>query len=325
MLFRYRLTFNGLVAVVIAAAATAATAQQPSPPLTSFDPATDGARFGQLFRPYGVRPDRAATASAAGLAFDLGPRKDPGHVGVKATTALTGDFAVEVKYELVTAPERADEGYGVTIGLGVSVDSKQGGASVARGAYKQDGQQYSAGRSVPRAKGVHYASRHFPTTAKAGRLGLRRVRDEVVLLAADAPTGEWVELQRYPFPTAPVQTLSLYADTGGAAVPLKGRFYDLRLLTGAAVPTADAKKGPPGTTIVPMPNPATEPVGETAADVTAVPVTGPGSAGAGVRGWWWIPALTFVFGVAVGMYIHRVYASRTPSTPDEAQPQDGRP
>lgn len=280
-------------------------------PLTAFDPAKDAGRIGQAFLPYGVRPDRAVAVSAGVVTFDLGARRDAGHVGVKAKSALSGDFSVEFKYELSAAPDRADDGYGVTLGVSVQADHKTGGASAARGFYKADGQQYSAGRSLPRAKGVHYASRHFPTAAKSGRLAIRRLRDEVIVLAADSPSADWLELQRYPFTNAPVQTISLYADTGGAAAVFKGRIYDISVMTGSSIPTGDYKRGPVGTTIVPLPDPLTEPY-ETAdaADVSAIPITGPASAGIGARGWWWIPVLTFVLGLAVGVYSRRLFRTR---------------
>lgn len=241
-----------VVAGVLAAGPVSA---QSGRPLERFDPAADAPRFARVFREYSVRPGRAVTLSPQGMAFELAATPNAGHVGARAGAMLAGDFAVEVRYEVATLPETVTTGYGVLFGLSVTAPGTDGSASLVRGVYKE-GSQLSAGRALPQPKGTHYASRRFPTDAKAGRLGLRRVKDEIIAIAADTPTGDWVELNRYPFPTEPVEAVNLYADTGGAAAELKGRLYDLRVVSGGPVSLADVKKGPAGKTFVPLPMPA---------------------------------------------------------------------
>ncbi len=298
-LFRY-IVF-GVVAFSIVGAEYA-SAQPPPPALAGVDSTQDKNRFGQLFIPYGVRPERAVAFTPDGVSFQLGSKRDPGHVGVRAKGALAGDFSIELRYELTTLPGVVDDGYGASLGIGVNVDYKVGGASIARGVYKSDGSQYSAGRTIPRSKGMHYATAHFPTTAKSGRLALRRVGGEILLLAADSPTGEFLELERYPFPTQSVQDISIYADTGGAIGEFKGRIFDLKITSGAAASQAPAKPGPAGKIIVPLPDPEPATSPQLVGDVSEIPMS---PSTTPVRGSWWIPVLTFVVGIIVGVGIRR--------------------
>ncbi len=279
----------------------------PGVSLQNFDATRDWSNFGRLFAPYGVRSDRTVTTEATGLRFQLGPRKDPGHVGMKADAPLSGNFQVEVKYEIEACPSRIEEGYGVGFGIWINVGDQVGGASLVHGIYHRQGERFNASFSVPRFQGVYYATTVFPTKSKHGRLAVRRVGQEVILLAADSPSGDLLELTRYPCPDVPTKTIHLFADTGGAAAEFRGRMYDLQIRTGSAVPT-EAKKAPGGKVQSPYlpPQSASAPVPDQAdVSVLSLPTT------AQPRAVWWLPVLTFILGLGIGIMITRLMIRRS--------------
>src|SRR5262249_46880515 len=150
--------------------------------------------------------------------------------------------------------------------------------------------------NVPRPKGVIYATSRAPAQSRQGRLALRRVGSEAVVLVAEDAAGELLEIKRYPFTDQPMRLVTLFLATGGSAVDVRARLYDLQVRTGADVPTT-AKQGPQAVTFVPMPR-ETEPIAS-AEQPEPSPVAPPPTP----RGQpnWWLGGVGFLLGLAVGI------------------------
>lgn len=301
-------TFSRVALAVVVALGQGSSAT--AGPSGGFDPVADAKNFTKLFYRYNHdKPDRAITLSPNGALYKLGPKKGAGHVGVGSKQFdLDGDFMFEVKYEMLTLPEKINEGYGVFFGISAEYAAHAGGASVTRVVPANAPHRYGAGRYAPKEKGTHYASQIYPTETRAGRLGLRRVNGEVTQLVSDTPDGDFEELHRYPLP-GPIASLAAFADTGGAAVELGVRVYDFRVTLGRDVPPAPEKKRPGGVTRSPWPPPgqpvvaAPAPTAAPRVVATAEPVPKPTPAPAGVP--WLLSMLTFAVGVGVGVALLR--------------------
>jgi hypothetical protein len=288
-----------LVSMLLVVAENAAA--QPAHSLTKFDSATDWASFPKLFKPFDARPGRAVAHGPKGLTFTLAPRKQKGPVGMEAGVTLTGNFQIEVKYNLEVFPDKVEEGYGVYLGISVvAADNRVGRASINRGVYANAGHQYAAGRDVPAPKGIVYARSRAPASSREGRLALRRVGSEAIALVADGPGEELLVIKRYPFTEEPMRTFTLFTDTGGAAVQVRARLHDLQVRTGADV-TNTTRQGATATTIVPMP-------GEAQSTTSADPSeTAPFSPLRGIRAQpnWWLGCGGLLIGLVVGICVGR--------------------
>ncbi|MBN9518094.1 hypothetical protein J0H58_06190 [bacterium] len=243
------------VAAVAAAAALVSLPPAPAQPPTKFDAATDWERFPRLFRPDGIKDGRKVTARPDGsILFEFSPLKAARNSGMRAEWSLRGNFEVEVKYDLTDFPDRSDEGDGVMIGVAVAADPKVGLASVKRGVFRGHGHQNRLTRGVPKEGGkMTYVIAGVPTAAKTGRLVLRRVGTDIIGLSADTADGPLTEWKRYPFTDGPVRVVNLNADAGGSDAAFTARLYDLRVRTGADVPTEPGPPGPVARTITPTP------------------------------------------------------------------------
>jgi hypothetical protein len=184
----------------------------------------------------------------------MAPSKYNGPNSVQAEVRLPNNYQIEVKYELLTFPDKVQNGYGVGVGLWVEGAAVDGQARAVRTVEPNRGPQYMAGRtSLMPGNKTHYAIAMSPAVSRDGRLGLRRMGTQIAMLAAEAPTDPLEEYQRYPLSEAPTRLLSLYSTTGGCEVELKARLYDLRILTGSDLPPQPPRRGEPTTTIVPFP------------------------------------------------------------------------
>jgi len=98
-------------------------------------------------------------------------------------------------------------------------------------------------RERPGEGGPTYDAESFPATARKGRMGIRRIGTEIVLLAGDRGA-EPTEIKRIAFTGEPIHQIRLYADTGGADLPLEGRFSEIVIraesIDGAALPPKSA-------------------------------------------------------------------------------------
>ena len=299
---------------------------------SSFDMEKDAAKIPRLFRLFNTAPNRNAELIPGGIVFEIGPGKAPGNVGYDLDAHIVGDFQIEVKYEILEAPEVVSEGYGLMLGMRAKISKEVGDGAMNRGIYVREGGSYHTGRAVPLGGGTRYAGRGFPTKSKHGRMGLRRVGDTLYYFAAETPDGAFVRLTDYPYPgDKAVSLVTLYADSGGSAALFRGRLYDFKLMTGSAVPAALPKPGAKGANIGALP---------TAQEIAAAnnkPTTPAGTVGDGdptvsepgddadppaapVRGKWWLIGIGVAVIFAVGVVFGRKLLTRTPPPPRPRKP-----
>jgi RNA polymerase sigma factor (sigma-70 family) len=260
---------------------------------------------GQVFQSYGVARGRSVTLTPDGCLLELDRTAHWGHVGVRSTLELHGDVQFEARYEILNAPVRVDAGYGAHIGLALDTGDKAAGAgAVNRGVFQGKGNQFDACRWLRIRDRLGYPTSFVPTRALSGRLAVRRIGAEVVMLAAEDPAAELVEIDRYAFTRAPVQSLSIYGDTGGASVDLQARIFDVKLLIGSDVPRSSARRfdGVDSTfDLAPAPEPPhLDMTNSTAAELE--PSSTPVLARA------WLPIVSLLGGIVVGVFIGRVWA-----------------
>ncbi len=302
---------------------TAPATVRPVTPAVTLLPATllgSGTVYG------GAVPGRLVARAGDGesLTFHINPAKTAdgkvatsldqrrSHFGLSLGQTLVGDFQYEATVEFLTLPDKAPDGWGVCVGLGVNGPPAAGNAGINRGIFGLTGPSYHICRDIPNGSAMTYAYDNLPSKSKHVRLGIRRQGTEAILLAAEGPTEPLVETRRYSFTDLPVQNFAIYATTGGGDYPLSARVSDVKLLTGSALPPAPAKSRTPSVVMVPpvAPVPPTTSAGELTTHFvpTATPVRGGG---------WGLPLGAGLAGLLIGTLLGRRWGSRTASGDDE--------
>ena len=144
------------------------------------------------------------------------------------------------------------------------------------------------------------------TRAVSGRLAVRRIGTEVIMLAADDPAAELAEIDRFQFTGEPVQSLAIYGDTGGASVDLQARIYDVKLFMGTDVPKSSTRHYDGVISVLDRaPAPEPEPADEEALtsperEMTSTPVVARA----------WLPIVMLLAGIVVGVFIGRGWRRR---------------
>jgi hypothetical protein len=199
-----------------------------------------------LFEVYGYQPHRSINADAAGLRFWLPAGiKNTAQTGIYSHFALAGDCEVILTYEILKLQEPAG-GYGSGIGLAFDVDADGGRGMIQRVHKKGDGSGYllSSGLKA-RGKDLEEEYKFVASTVQWGRLGMRRVKKELIFVAADTPGAELQEIGRMPFTDRTIRVMRLFADPGGSATAIDVRVgqIDVRAeeITGG-VPVVGPKK-----------------------------------------------------------------------------------
>lgn len=195
----------------------------------SIDPANFAAlraRFGT----YGYRARRTIFLEAAGIHFLL-PGDVPGvsQTGMYSYFGLAGDCEATLTYELLNVPPpRA--GYGSGFGLAFDVEGGAGRGAVQRvfrtGAVSGYVVQTSPG---PTGKRIKEVDRLVPTEARRGRLGLRRIKNELIFLSADDPEVPLQEIDRLPFTDRTIRAVRVFADPGGSPTAVEVRLGRLEI------------------------------------------------------------------------------------------------
>ena len=149
---------------------------------TKLDTVANPRLFDTLFSRYGFAPLKTLQRRDKWIRIRL-----PGKIGKKKTTqtgiysyvSLAGNFTVEAKYFWGAVPN-PDEGYGMSCGLALDTNGPPGMLALARNFSKdKGGSGYAVTRGKPDDDGkVKYDTKIFPTTAKKGRLSMRRENDE---------------------------------------------------------------------------------------------------------------------------------------------------
>ena len=82
------------------------------------------------------------------------------------------------------------------------------------------------------------------STVQKGRFGMRRVKKELIFLAADDPLAEMKEIGKMPFPDSTIRAVRFTADPGGSPTAIDARVRQIRAtgqeLTGA-IPKRERK------------------------------------------------------------------------------------
>jgi hypothetical protein len=195
------------------------------------------------FSTYGYRPRQLVFTEGDAVRIRLPENaKGVGQTGVYSFFSLAGDCEVTLTYELVNVPDPKG-GYGTGVGLALDAGEGVGRGSIQRVTRPSAGSGYALDSVLGGPAGkTQDEDRFVPAKGKKGRMGLRRVKRELIFLAADGPTGDLEEIDRLPFTDRTIQAVRFFADPGGSptAVDVRLRQLDFRAeeIT-AAVPERD--------------------------------------------------------------------------------------
>ncbi len=173
------------------------------------------------FGTYGYRPRQAIFLETVGLRFRL-----PGGVtgvpqtGLYSFFALAGDCEVTLTYDLLNVPP-PQGGYGSGVGLAFNVGGGVGRGAIQRVSRLTEGSGYVV-QTAPGEFGgkMKEVDRFVPAASRQGRIGLRRIKNELIFLSADSPTEPLQEVDRLPFTDRPIRAVRVFADPGGSPTAL---------------------------------------------------------------------------------------------------------
>ncbi len=154
--------------------------------------------------------------------------------GVDVNMPIQGDFEITVNFELLLAPDPAQDFAGATR-LNLLAYPKGGGfATVGWRVLVKRGRQTFANATGGGFKGA-------PTEMKKGRFRMLRQGTDVEFFVAEDASEKFVWLHKLPFGPADLKAIGLIGVTSDPKVMLDVRFFDLRVRTGAS------ELAPPGT------------------------------------------------------------------------------
>jgi hypothetical protein len=165
------------------------------------------------FERYGSPSRDAVGAESEGLRIWLPERVDGlGQTGLYSYFALAGDCEVIIGYEVLDV-KTPKSGYGCGVGLAFDLASGGGRGDIQRVIRVGKESGFALHSDVAAKK--KDADLFVPDTATKGRIGLRRVKKELIFLAGDE-AGDLREIKRLPFTDATIRTVRLFADQGGS-------------------------------------------------------------------------------------------------------------
>jgi hypothetical protein len=170
-----------------------------------------------LFEAYGYQTRRSINAAPNLLRFWLpGGVKETVQTGIYSYFALAGDCEVVLTYELLDLRE-PEGGYGSGVGVAFDVDGDEGRGMIQRVHKGKEGHGYlfSAGLKN-RKKELKEEYKFVPTEGGWGRMGIRRIKKELVFLATEKPGADLSEIGRMPFTEQTIRPLRLFADPGNS-------------------------------------------------------------------------------------------------------------
>jgi hypothetical protein len=175
------------------------------------------ARFGS----YGHRPRQSIFQEPSGFRFRL-PEQGVPQTGLYSYFALAGDCEVTLSYELLNVPLPRG-GYGSGVGLAFDL-AGDGRGVIQRLIRPGEGNGYVL-QIVP---GEHdrdrkEVDRFVPAETTHGRIGLRRVKNELIFLKADTSDSSLQEIDRLPFTERTIRAVRVFADPGGSPTALDVR------------------------------------------------------------------------------------------------------
>src|SRR5205823_1978680 len=130
------------------------------------------------FARYGKIAGRAVVREPKGVRIWL-PTATAGldQTGLYSYFAVAGDFEFSAAYEVVELPP-PQGGYGASVGIAVDTQGPGGSVSLARGQAVKKEPGYIVSRGKLGEGGLKYETTFYPSTAKAGRVAVRRQKGE---------------------------------------------------------------------------------------------------------------------------------------------------
>jgi hypothetical protein len=169
------------------------------------------------FEKYGSKNPETISFDAQGARIWLPEGNDEtGQTGFYSYVALAGDCEVIFTYRILEV-QTPKTGYGCGVGLAFDLADNAGRGDLQRVIRVGNENGFAMHSGVAAKK--KEADAFEPSTATAGRIGLRRVKKELIFLAAD-DGGELHEIKRLPFTDATIRTLRLFADKGGSSASI---------------------------------------------------------------------------------------------------------
>lgn len=213
--------------VILLALAPAAWAAAPLKEDLKID-RTNLKRVRTTFGTYGYEPDQSVVAEADGLRLRLPAGvADVKQTGLYSHFALAGDCEVTIAYELL-AVEPPQKGYGSGVGMAFDAGDEVGWATVQRVTKPGEGDGYVVQTVLAQPKGKKKEEYRFlKTAATAGRIGLKRVKKDLVFLAAETPDGTPQEIAKLPFTERAVSAVRLFVDAGGSPTAVDVRLPEI--------------------------------------------------------------------------------------------------
>jgi hypothetical protein len=180
------------------------------------------------FATYGYRPDQACSLEEGGLRLWL-PEAVAGtaQTGYYSHFALAGDCEVSCTYELLHL-QPAKNGYGSGVGLAFDVEDGVSRGVLQRMVKPSEGNVYLFQTILAEKKGkTEDQEQVVATRATSGRIGLRRVNQELIFLVSDDPAGPLQEVERLPFTDQTIRAVRFFADPGGAPTAVDVRVREI--------------------------------------------------------------------------------------------------
>ncbi len=181
------------------------------------------------FATYGYLPPQSIVLEKESYRFRLpaGVAR-VGQTGVYSYFLLSGDCEVSITFELINLqPPR--EGYGSGVGLAFDAGEEVGRASIQRVDKNSKESGYVLQTSPGRGDKVKEEYRFVPTPAWRGRIGMRRVKKELVFLASDDLSAPLKEVGTLPFTDGTVRSVRFFADPGGSPTALDVRVGQIQV------------------------------------------------------------------------------------------------
>jgi hypothetical protein len=197
-----------------------ARAQEEEKIKTELDAAANPRLLDTLFSRYGFEPLKTIQRKNQWVQIRLPGEVEgekPDQTGLYSYFALAGDFTFEVQYFWGQIPV-PQGGYGMSCGIALDTNGPAGMLQLARNfSDKKKGSGYVVVQGKPDETGKmdYKAVGVFKTTAKNGKLALKREKGEIVCLASE-DKGALKELCRVEFTEGTVRQIRLYADPGGS-------------------------------------------------------------------------------------------------------------
>jgi hypothetical protein len=199
----------------------------------------NGKSLRTLFEAYGFQTARSLHPYQNGVRFWIPSGvADAAQTGIYSYFALAGDCEVILTYEILNL-QPPQGGYGSGVGLAFDVEGGDGRAMIQRVDKGKEGSGYLLSSGLMgRDKKLEEEYKLVEAKAPWGRMGIRRIKKELIFLATLTPGGDPEEIGRMPFTDRTIRPVRLFADPGGSPTAIDVRITQLDVraeeLTGGA-------------------------------------------------------------------------------------------